>query len=88
MFSSSSSSSSSSFFPFLFSSPSPEPFVVLLYSSQDSKLTMLLSSALGGNSKASVVVCGSMDASDAKETVQVRESEREVESEFVWGMEE
>ena len=49
---------------------------------------MLLSSALGGNSKASVVVCGSMDASDAKETVQVRESEREVESEFVWGMEE
>lgn len=38
---------------------------------QDSKLTMLLSPALGGNSKCSVVVCGSMEASDAKETVQV-----------------
>jgi len=37
---------------------------------QDSKLTMLLSPALGGDSKATVVVCGSMDRSDAKETVQ------------------
>lgn len=37
---------------------------------QDSKLTMLLSPALGGSSKCSVVVCGSMDDGDAKETVQ------------------
>jgi hypothetical protein len=32
---------------------------------------MLLSPALGGDSKTSVVVCGSMDIEDAKETVQV-----------------
>ena len=37
---------------------------------QDSKLTMLLSPALGGDSKTSVVVCGSMDLENAKETVQ------------------
>lgn len=37
---------------------------------QDSKLTMLLSPALGGDSKTSVVVCGSMDRENAKETVQ------------------
>ena len=38
---------------------------------QDSKLTMLLSPGLGGDSKTSVVVCGSMDLENAKETVQV-----------------
>jgi kinesin family protein 5 len=38
---------------------------------QDAKLTMLLSPALGGSkSKASVVVCGSLEQDDAPETVQ------------------
>eukprot|EP00619_Florenciella_sp_RCC1007_P013565 CAMPEP_0205923106 /NCGR_PEP_ID=MMETSP1325-20131115/15638_1 /ASSEMBLY_ACC=CAM_ASM_000708 /TAXON_ID=236786 /ORGANISM="Florenciella sp., Strain RCC1007" /LENGTH=220 /DNA_ID=CAMNT_0053291261 /DNA_START=32 /DNA_END=694 /DNA_ORIENTATION=+ len=37
---------------------------------QDSKLTMLLSPGLGGDSKTSVVVCGTMDLENAKETVQ------------------
>lgn len=36
---------------------------------QDSKLTMLLSEGLGGNSKASVIVCASMDVSHVTETV-------------------
>ena len=37
---------------------------------QDSKLTMLLSPALGGDSKASVVICASMEDADAGETLQ------------------
>lgn len=37
---------------------------------QDSKLTMLLSSGLGGCSKTSVVVCGSTANTDAQETLQ------------------
>ena len=37
---------------------------------QDSKLTMLLSAGLGGCSKTSVVVCGSMANADAVETLQ------------------
>uniref|UniRef100_A0A7S2WFN9 Kinesin motor domain-containing protein n=1 Tax=Rhizochromulina marina TaxID=1034831 RepID=A0A7S2WFN9_9STRA len=37
---------------------------------QDSKLTMLLSPALGGDSKTSVIVCGSVEHENAKETVQ------------------
>ena len=36
---------------------------------QDSKLTMLLSSGLGGNCKTNILVCGSMDSKDAIETV-------------------
>eukprot|EP00596_Hydrurales_sp_CCMP1899_P005227 CAMPEP_0119050078 /NCGR_PEP_ID=MMETSP1177-20130426/68072_1 /TAXON_ID=2985 /ORGANISM="Ochromonas sp, Strain CCMP1899" /LENGTH=726 /DNA_ID=CAMNT_0007028065 /DNA_START=291 /DNA_END=2471 /DNA_ORIENTATION=- len=36
---------------------------------QDSKLTMLLSSGLGGDSKTSFIVCGCMDPSHASETV-------------------
>ena len=36
----------------------------------DSKLTLLLSPALGGKSKASVIVCASMDDSDAAESLQ------------------
>lgn len=38
---------------------------------QDSKLTMLLSSALGGNSKTLVIVTASLDPNAAVETVQV-----------------
>lgn len=37
---------------------------------KDSKLTMILSSALGGSSKATVVLCASSDTSDHQETVQ------------------
>jgi kinesin family protein 5 len=37
---------------------------------QDSKLTMLLSPALGGNSKTSVITCASMARSNAAETLQ------------------
>eukprot|EP00501_MAST-03F_sp_TOSAG23-6_P002388 GSMAST32.ASY1.ANO1.2496.1 assembled CDS len=37
---------------------------------QNDKLTMLLSPALGGNSKACVIVCASMDDSNASETLQ------------------
>lgn len=36
---------------------------------QDSKLTMLLSPALGGDSKAAVVVCSSMESIDAQESL-------------------
>lgn len=36
---------------------------------QDSKLTMLLSQGLGGNSKTSVIICGSMSPKHAAETV-------------------
>jgi kinesin family protein 5 len=36
----------------------------------DSKLTMLLSPALGGDAKAAVIVCASMDDADAGETLQ------------------
>mmetsp|Transcript_25872 Transcript_25872/g.43132 ORF Transcript_25872/g.43132 Transcript_25872/m.43132 type:complete len:889 (+) Transcript_25872:106-2772(+) len=36
---------------------------------QDSKLTMLLSAGLGGNSKTSVIVCANMDAAHITETV-------------------
>jgi kinesin family protein 5 len=36
---------------------------------KDSKLTMLLSSGLGGNSKTSVIVCGSMEPVHAAETL-------------------
>lgn len=36
---------------------------------QDSKLTMLLSDGLGGDSKTSVIVCASMDSSHASETM-------------------
>lgn len=44
----------------------PDPYIPY----QDSKLTMLLSSALGGNSKTLVVVTASMEARHALETVQ------------------
>ncbi len=37
---------------------------------QDSKLTMLLSPALGGDSKSTVVVCASMESVNAEETLQ------------------
>ena len=37
---------------------------------QDSKLTMLLSSALGGDSKTIMIICGSMDKPNAAETLQ------------------
>ena len=37
---------------------------------QDSKLTMLLSPALGGDSKSTVVVCASMESINAEETMQ------------------
>ena len=37
---------------------------------QDSKLTMLLAPALGGDSKAAVVVCASMESANAEETMQ------------------
>merc|ERR1711871_1056938 len=37
---------------------------------QDSKLTMLLSAGLGGNSKTSVIVCGSMEPAHADATLQ------------------
>jgi len=36
----------------------------------ESKLTMLLSEGLGGNSKTSIIICGNMDTSHASETVQ------------------
>lgn len=36
---------------------------------QDSKLTMLLSAGLGGNSKTSIIVCANMDPTHATETV-------------------
>lgn len=36
---------------------------------QDSKLTMLLSEGLGGNSKTSVIICGNMDPKEVTETV-------------------
>lgn len=36
---------------------------------KDSKLTMLLSAGLGGNSKTSVIVCANMDPAHASETV-------------------
>jgi hypothetical protein len=36
---------------------------------QDSKLTMLLSAGLGGNSKTSIVICNNMDPAHASETV-------------------
>jgi hypothetical protein len=36
---------------------------------QDSKLTMLLSTGLGGDSKTSVIVCGNMDPKHASETM-------------------
>eukprot|EP00854_Cymbomonas_tetramitiformis_P007701 gene7701-9162_t len=44
----------------------PDPYIPY----QDSKLTMLLSSALGGNSKTLVVVTASVEARHALETVQ------------------
>ena len=44
----------------------PSPYVPY----QDSKLTLLLSSALGGSSKTLVIVTGSMDTKHAVETVQ------------------
>ena len=36
----------------------------------ESKLTMLLSEGLGGNSKTSIIICGNMDTRHASETVQ------------------
>ena len=36
---------------------------------QDSKLTMLLSSGLGGNCKTNVIICGNMDSRHASETM-------------------
>jgi hypothetical protein len=36
---------------------------------QDSKLTMLLSTGLGGDSKTSVIICGNMDSAHAAETL-------------------
>jgi len=36
---------------------------------QDSKLTLLLSTGLGGNSKTSIIVCGNLDPSNASETM-------------------